>query len=59
MFTGIRLGRIMPGEPGLLREVHVRSRLVRRPDRPRVLRLVQLAVVAGEVAEAAVDAGEV
>ena len=59
MFTGIRRVRIMPGELGLLREVHVRSRLVRRPDRPRVLRLVQPVAGAGVVEEAAADAGEV
>ena len=55
----IRLVRIMAGELGLLRGAHVRLRLVRRPVRSRDLLLVQSAVVAGVVAEAVVDAGEV
>ena len=61
MPTAIRLVRIMSGEPGTLSGAHARPHLVRRldrrPVRPRVPRLVQLAAVVG-VAVAA-DAGEV
>ena len=49
----------MAGELGLLSGAHVRPRLVRHPVRLHDPRLVQLVAVAGEVAEAAVDAGEV
>ena len=59
MSTAIRRVRIMSGEPGLLRGAHVRLRPVRRLVRLRDPRLVQLAVEAGMVAEAAADAGEV
>ena len=59
MFTAIRRVRIMAGELGLLSGAHVRPHLVRRPARPPDLRLVQPAVAAGVVAEAAADAGEV
>ena len=66
MFTAIRRVRIMAGELGFLSGAHVRSRIVRRLVRPRVLRLVRPLVpqlvqpaVAGVVAEAVADAGEV
>ena len=58
MSTAIRRVRITPGERGLLRGAHV-TRLVRPHDPQRDPRLVQLAAVAGMVAEAAADAGEV
>ena len=62
MFTAIRRVRITPGERGLLSGAHVLLpvllRIVRRLGLPRVLQLVQPAV-AGVVAEAAADAGEV
>ena len=59
MFTAIRRVRIMAGESGLLSGAHVRLQPVLRHAQLRVPRLVQLAVVAGVVAEAVVDAGEV
>ena len=66
MSTAIRRVRIMAGVLGFLSGAHVRPRLVRRPDRPRVLPRVQLRglrlvqpAVAGVEEEAAVDAGEV
>ena len=58
-FAGIRRVRIMAGELGLLRGARARLRLVRRPVRSRDLLLVQLAVAACMVAEAAAGAGEV
>ena len=59
MSTAIRRVRIISGELGLLSGAHARLHPVRRLARPPDLRLVQPAVAAGVVAEAAADAGEV
>ena len=59
MSIAIRRVRIMAGEPGLLGGARVQLPLARRPAQLRVPRLVQPAAVAGMVAEAAADAGEV
>ena len=59
MFTAIRRVRLMAGELGLLSGAHARLHPVRQLARPPGPRLVQPAVAAGVVAEAAADAGEV